>query len=75
MTDDLDRLARLLTPEMIHDLVDMLATTPGPAGQSAATFYHGLGGKITSMHRTVSLPSTSLDGKPTNGVESSQRRP
>ncbi len=59
MTEDHARLDQLLTPEMIHDLVDMLSRVAGP-GQSVATFNHGLGGKVTSMQRSLELPITSL---------------
>jgi len=73
VTEDLERLARHLAPEMIRDLADLLGRLTGP-GQSVAIFHHGLGGKVTSMQRNVALPTTTLDARPSKGVESSQIR-
>lgn len=70
---DLERIGRRLAPEMIRDLADLLEQGV-PLSRSVATFYHGLGGKVTSMERIVALPSTSLDSRPPKGVESSQIR-
>jgi hypothetical protein len=69
MTDDLERIGRKLAPEMIRDLADLLDLAAGP-GTSVATFHHGLGGRVTSMQRTVALPNTSLDARPPKSVES-----
>jgi hypothetical protein len=53
---------------MIRDLADLLDQPTGP-GQSVATFHHGLGGKVTSMQRTVVLPTTMLDSRPVKSVQ------